>query len=72
MSSSRMFTVSDTHPLTTKDGLRVLQLMQMHRMLMQQKLSLHYLYNYAGDERTTTVVEEIVSSMLILLLLIIR
>ena len=42
-------------------GLGILQRMQMHHMMMFQKITLRYMYNYTVEERITAVIKELVS-----------
>jgi len=42
-------------------GLGVLQWMQMHHMMLFQKITLRYMYNYTVEEWITAVIKELVS-----------
>ena len=46
---------------TRNQGLGVLQQMQMHHLMMFQKISLRYMYNFTVEEWITAVIKEIVS-----------
>ena len=53
--------VAATHVTTRNQGLGIPQWMHMHRLMMLQKITLRYMYNFTVEERITAIIKEIVS-----------